>query len=442
MRKHLLVATALSAFALSPYPVSAAEEAQQLNQEIQRLKAQYQQQIAAMEQRLQQLETAQQATVTAPIPSGTPATAGAFNPAIGVVFNGQASSFSEDDNNIAGFAIGEEGERGKEGLSLGESEIVINANVDDKFAAQFTGAVASEDGEDVLEIEEAYIQTLGLPYGTNITAGRMLGNLGYMNEKHAHTDDFADRPLPYRAFLNNAFNDEGIQASIVLPTDLFMEIGGGAWRGGDFPASDDTGGGVGSYSAYARVGGDIGDNQNWRIGASYLGSQASGQGRIVGEPGEEITFKGDSNLYIADVKYAWAPTGNASNQELSLQAEYFMRDEDGTYEDTAAALAATPYDGQQSGYYAQALYRFLPQWRVGYRYAAMDAGKIDAAFAGTALDTGGHDPYAHALMVDYSRSEFSRIRLQYNNDHAGLDTDNQFIAQYIMSIGAHAAHKY
>jgi hypothetical protein len=45
-------------------------------------------------------------------------------------------------------------------------------------------------------------------------------------------------------------------------------------------------------------------------------------------------------------------------------------------------------------------------------------------------------------MMDYSRSEFSRIRLQYNNDHAGPDTDNQFIAQYIMSIGAHAAHKY
>jgi hypothetical protein len=350
MRKHLLVATALGAFALSPHPVFAAEEAQQLNHEIQQLKAQYQQQIAAMEQRLQQLEATQQTqpdpvAAVAPVPSGTPATAGAFNPAIGVVFNGQASSFSEDDNTIAGFAIGEEGERGKEGLSLGESEIVINANVDDKFTAQFTGAVANEDGEDVLEVEEAFVQTLGLPYGTNIKAGRMLGNLGYMNEKHAHTDDFADRPLPYRAFLNNAFNDEGVQASVVLPTDLFMEIGGGAWRGGDFPASDDTGGGVGSYSAYARVGGDIGDNQNWRIGASYLGSKADGQGRIVGEPGEEITFNGDSDLYIADVKYAWAPTGNASNQELSLQAEYFRRKEDGTYEDAGAALAATPMTG-------------------------------------------------------------------------------------------------
>jgi hypothetical protein len=46
-------------------------------------------------------------------------------------------------------------------------------------------------------------------------------------------------------------------------------------------------------------------------------------------------------------------------------------------------------------------------------------------------------------MVDWSPSEFSRIRLQYARDEARLgETDNQLWIQYIMSLGAHGAHKF
>jgi hypothetical protein len=47
-------------------------------------------------------------------------------------------------------------------------------------------------------------------------------------------------------------------------------------------------------------------------------------------------------------------------------------------------------------------------------------------------------------MVDWSPSEFSRVRLQYARDRAGYDglTDNQIILQYQMSLGAHGAHNY
>jgi len=46
-------------------------------------------------------------------------------------------------------------------------------------------------------------------------------------------------------------------------------------------------------------------------------------------------------------------------------------------------------------------------------------------------------------MGDWTNSEFGRFRLQYNREN--LDSgkaDNQFIFQYIMSIGAHGAHAY
>jgi len=46
-------------------------------------------------------------------------------------------------------------------------------------------------------------------------------------------------------------------------------------------------------------------------------------------------------------------------------------------------------------------------------------------------------------MVDWSGSEFSRIRLQLAQDKSRSDvTDNQAFLQYIMSLGAHGAHKF
>src|SRR3546814_7310932 len=66
------------------------------------------------------------------------------------------------------------------------------ANVDDKFYGQLTLAVGSDDS---IGTEEAYIDTLGLPGGLTLRAGRFFSNLGYFNSHHTHTDHFIDRPL-------------------------------------------------------------------------------------------------------------------------------------------------------------------------------------------------------------------------------------------------------
>ena len=58
------------------------------------------------------------------------------------------------------------------------------------------------------------------------------------------------------------------------------------------------------------------------------------------------------------------------------------------------------------------------------------------------LDAGGHDPKRTSLMVDYSHTEFSRIRLQYNRDQSTPVTDTQLILQYVVSIGPHGAHQF
>jgi hypothetical protein len=49
----------------------------------------------------------------------------------------------------------------------------------------------------------------------------------------------------------------------------------------------------------------------------------------------------------------------------------------------------------------------------------------------------------NTLMLDFSPSEFSRLRLQVGSDKSQLGvTDNQIFLQYIVSLGAHGAHKF
>ena len=95
------------------------------------------------------------------------------------------------------------------------------------------------------------------------------------------------------------------------------------------------------------------------------------------------------------------------------------------------------------GWYAQTVYKFLPKWRVGARYAQLYAGDTPAGLAGSALDSEGHDPWSGTAMIDWTNSEFSRARLQYNHEElADGQNDNQIMLQYIMSIGAHGAHAF
>ena len=450
MKSISMAASAAAIFTLYATSALAAPETDisAIRAEIDGLKQAYEGRIAELETKLQKMETAKTANSTNK--ASQPKAAGgrsildnSFNPSIGVILNGKFSDYSNGSSEIAGFGVGEEGERGREGIALDESELNFSASVDDKFYGSLTAAIVREDGEDKVELEEAYVQTMpgfGLTDGLSIKAGRAFWTLGYLNEHHSHADDFADRPLTNRVFLNGSFNDDGVEASYVLPTDFYTEIGGGLFRGDDFPNGGGNGEGNGAWSAFARIGDDIGYNQSWRLGGYILSGEANG-GRSSNE--DEVTFIGDSDLYVADIRYTWAPTGNPRAQEVTLQGEYFWRDENGTYEDTDASTGTVAFDDSASGWYAQAVYKFLPQWRFGARYSQLESPDVPAGLVGSALDASGYDPKTYSAMLDWTNSEFSRVRAQYNHEELSRgEEDNQFILQYIVSLGAHGAHKY
>jgi hypothetical protein len=121
--------------------------------------------------------------------------------------------------------------------------------------------------------------------------------------------------------------------------------------------------------------------------------------------------------------------------------------------DTAAASLGTQtgsFQSAQSGWYAQGVYQFMPMWRAGYRYDRLDSGTVKLGLVDSgALSTADfpiftpHNATRNTLMFDFSPSEFSRVRLQLASDKSRLGaTDNQLFLQYIVSLGAHGAHKF
>lgn len=353
-----------------------------------------------------------------------------YNPAMSLILNGKYAQFSNNPDNyaISGFALAEETGPGEEGFSLGESELSISGNIDDLLYGSFTAALTAEDS---VEVEEAYIETVGLGHGLTIKAGRFYSGIGYLNQQHTHSWDFVDQPLVYKAMLGNQLGDDGLQLRWLAPTDLFLEFGVEGLRGEAFPAGNAANSGKGTTTLFAHVGGDLNVSHSWKAGISLLRSEADA--RETGDPAE--TFSGDSDIMLLDFVWKWAPQGNPLQRNFKFQMEYFQRAEDGTYEGNA-------YNADQTGYYLQAVYQFMRQWRLGLRYDALTADEPGAAFNSTALATQGHDPSRWSLMMDWSRSEYSRFRVQYNRDDASTDSDNQFYVQYIMSLGAHGAHRF
>lgn len=381
--------------------------------------------------------------------------ANAFNPAIGAVLNGtgMASSLNPNTWHAPGFALGNEAGPPPRGLSIGESEVNLQANVDQALYGNLTLAF---ENDNTFNVEEAFIQPTALPWNFTAKVGRFFSGIGYLNEQHAHTWDFADAPLPYMVFLNTQYGDDGVQLRWAAPTNLFLEFGAEAMRGASFPAnsleeslSTNQNAGVGAWSAFVHVGDDINDSSSYSAGLSYLGTRSNDRrtNPLGGPPGSD-QFTGSDNTFIGDVVYKWAPNGNFAQRYLKLQSEVFLRKEQGAF--TALNFASAPgiqttrpFDaGLQSGFYAQAVYQFIPFWRVGVRYDQVHAPSLGPNFAGTTLDSGNLTPRRYSAMVDYSTSEFGRFRLQYNRDEVRTQPDNQFILQYTVSLGAHGAHQY
>jgi hypothetical protein len=459
-------AVAVAAACLAPVAAQAAgeDEIKQIRNQIEQMKRDYEARIADLEKRLSkaeaQAEQAEQAAhkveqnAAAAPPPVKQTRSNAFNPDVSLVLQGRYANLSQnpDTYEIGGYIpTNGEVDPGPRGLSISETELTIAAKADPYFGGQATFSISPDND---IQVENAYLYTLGLGHGLALEAGRFFSKIGYLNEQHQHAWDFIDAPLPYRAYLGGQYGDDGVQLKWVAPTDLFVELGGEALRGRQFPGSDPDKNGVGLGTLFAHVGGDVGVSQSWRAGLSYLWTSPNdrqyGDDNAAGIPVTNA-FSGNSRLMIFDAVWKWAPNGNPTQRNFKLQGEYFYRHENGTLTyDIDGANIPGAYESRQSGWYAQAVYQFMPRWRVGLRYDRLNYGTVDIGQVQSGVlpeaDFPVLEPYRPTLataMVDWSPSEFSRLRLQFAQDKSRPGaTDNQLFLQYILSLGAHGAHTW
>jgi hypothetical protein len=349
----------------------------------------------------------------------------AFNPAISLILDGKYTSYSDGVPGLTGALVGET-EGIAEGFSLSESELVASANIDDKFYGYFVLAA---------ELEEAWIQTLALPGGLGVKAGQFFSDIGYQNIRHPHTWDFVEAPLPYAAFLGGNLADAGVQVRWLAPTALFVEIGGELLRGDAFPAAGAANDGSGASTVFARLGGDLGIAHSWRVGLSLLQAEAVGRESLLDDV--PVLFDGDADVGIVDVVWKWAENGNPRARNFTVIAEFLRRSESGTLTEDATTV---DYDQSQSGYYVAGTYQFRPRWRVGVRYDTYEADPALATLPG--IGSVGTDPERLSVMVDFSNSEFSRLRVQISDVDTGSGSTTGVYLQYTMSLGSHGAHAF
>ena len=383
-----------------------------------------------------------------------------FNPAISLILDGRYTDIDNSELELPGFQLGGEAELPENGFSTGHNELSISANIDDKFYGSMTTAIVYEDGETEFELEEAYIETLKLGSGFTVKGGRFFSGIGYLNSIHAHAHDFADRPLVYDALFGGHLVDTGLQARWVAPTDLYFSLGAEVTSGSEFPGgeNEDNNNGV---AFFVKTGGDIGASSSWLLGASYYQSEFDVRdtgGHHHGneeESADNELLDGEVDVVGIDFVYKWAPNGNSKETNFKLQAEYFVKNEEGDSEFTEGTNSAEAnYDGEQKGFYVQGVYQFMPAWRVGLRYERLEADNDITNFSGAGIDEDEYleesslgvadDPDKSTIMVDYSPSHFSRIRLQYSQFDNGHDeeTNDMITLQYQMSLGSHGAHTF
>ncbi|MBV0932756.1 porin [Marinobacterium weihaiense] len=333
------------------------------------------------------------------------------------------------------------------GWGLSHTELGISQQFGSFARGTLTTVLEANEDETDVSVEEAYLQSLSLPAGMTLRAGRFLSDLGYLNGQHPHADSFTQRPLMYRAFLGGHYYDDGVGVSLVVPTDLYWRISAEAFDGGEL-GEYETDSTVGTWALSTTLGGDLSRSHSWQAGVSYLRNRMleadtdahddhhhhehDHEGGAHGHShGAEYAGK---HLYLADLVWKWAPEGNNRNRQLTLSAEYARATDLNEHASS---------DEYHEGWYGSAVYRFAPQWSAGLRH-----GRVDVKL--------GHDDHFHdgaleetTAMLAWSPSHSQTLRVQYTHQDAVEDwhdtfagADNTVTVQYIVSFGAHDAHAF
>jgi hypothetical protein len=272
--------------------------------------------------------------------------------------------------------------------------------------------------------------TTALPAGLQLKAGVFRSAAGRQNEQHLHVQDFSLRPLLNQAYLGvDGLRAPGAQLSWLLPVPFFLRLTVEALSvpSGEDPAENPTFGGsvassptlLGNLKTFVA----LAESWSLMLGATGATGHAPAAGFTpeagqVGNGPRSLLAGGD--LYL---KYM-PPNRVASYVAIALQSEYFLR--------RIAAEGGAPAQ-VDAGFYAQLVAQFARRWHAGLRFDQLGLPASDTVRKGA----------RHSVMVMFTPSEFSRVRLQGEREKVDLGGPvYEALLLLEFSIGAHGAHPF
>jgi hypothetical protein len=156
---------------------------------------------------------------------------------------------------------------------------------------------------------------------------------------------------------------------------------------------------------------------------------------------------GRTYVYGADMVWKWQPPDHFRGWPfLTWQSEVMARDYVADqFRDSADPANDVGGDTLRDwGLYSQLLWGFHYQWAAGvrYEYAGGDGPSLDD---GRQNDFLRDDRHRVAPLIVWQPSEFTRIRLQYDFDHAAFLSEKDAHSVWAgieVLYGAHPAHQY
>lgn len=378
-----------------------------------------------------------------------------------------AAGASTERDDVLGDLKGGGHDPKKRGFTLQQAELSLAGAVDPWFQgkAHIVTFLDAEEGETIVELEEAYLTTQQLPAGLQLKAGTFLTEFGRINPQHPHAWDWQDQPVVNTRFFGaDGMRGPGARLAWLVPSDTYTELFFGVHNGNgetmtSFLANDEVYGErpIGGrffterpvragndlvYTLRAASSVDLSDSASLGVGASALFGPNSTGGDA------------DTMIYGADFVFRWRPVSNDRGWPFfKLQGEILVREFDAAEQtDEADPLNPVVVAGDtltDRGAYLQALYGFSPGWAAGVR-VDWAAGSGDNYDAGTqTLVSRDGDPYRTdrvrvSPMLAWQPSEFSRVRLQYDfddSDHLEDEVHSVWLGFEIL-IGSHPPHSY
>ncbi len=337
-----------------------------------------------------------------------------------------------------------------EGFNLRHLELQFSAEADPYFKGS---AIAAID-VDGAEMETAEIETTGLPWGLKLKGGKFFSDFGYINARHSHEWDFSDQPLIHKLCLgDHGLNEKGLQLSWLAPTPFYLLAGVEALQGENenmfaysgeapLPSHDGPRLGVG----WLKIGPNLPGNHGLQFGFSGASGNHQEAHDGDGDGTEDHWLDGDSTFWGADIVYKYNSPLAYGQGDLILQGEYFSRSRDLELvgHDLAPQLIGNSRVDDQDGYYVQAVYGFLPRWRGGLRWEQAGLTNDSELPDGARVSYGSSSRVG--AMLDFTPSEFSRLRLQVNRGSyetaEGAEDVTEVYLQWMVSLGAHGSHKF